>query len=403
MSQERNREVAADGSKLRGMGCLLDALVPADGREAPAGASTPGAAPDDLLTLGLEEELILLDPRTLLPVEAVESVIELTGDGRIEPEFRSSQVELVLPLALTAGDLARELSATRRALLRTLDGRVRVLAAGTHPLARGRAVVTNRPRYRLIARDQPWAARRGLPSGLHIHVGLEDRHELLTVYNAARSYVPELAALAANSPFFEGDDSGLASARLKLVEDLSRAATPPAFVTWREWDAFLAWGARGGLLPDLSYLWWDLRPRPDLGTIEFRFADSQTFVEHSAALVAVCQSLVAALRLRLRAGERMRVHATHVIAENRWQAVRDGLDAVLVDADTGRAEPVRARLSRLLLELEPYAVELGCSAELDEAWPMLARNGAAHQRDIARIRGVDGLVAWLADETEGAR
>jgi carboxylate-amine ligase len=264
-------------------------------------------------------------------------------------------------------------------------------------------VITNRPRYRLIERDQPWAARRGLPSGLHIHVGLEDRRELLTIYNAVRSYVPELAALAANSPFFEGEDSGLASVRLKLVEDLARAATPPAFVTWRDWDAFLAWGARGGLFPDLSYLWWDLRPRPDLGTIEFRFADAQTFVEHSAALVAVCQSLVAALRLRLRAGERLRVHATHVIAENRWQAVRDGLDAVLVDADTGRAEPARSRLSRLLLELEPYAAELGCSAELDEAWPMLGRNGAAHQRDIARVRGVDGLVAWLADETEAAR
>jgi carboxylate-amine ligase len=242
--------------------------------------------------------------------------------------------------------------------------------------------------------------RRGLPSGLHIHVGLGDADEALWVYNAARDYLPELAALSANSPFFEGADAQLASSRLKLVEDHPRSGIPPAFASWRELAAFVSWGAGGGHFSDVTYLWWDLRPRPDLGTLEFRIADAQYSLDQVAALAAVVQSLVSALRLRLRAGERMVVQPTHVLNENRWRAVRDGLDAELADVVTGERMPARARIAGLLLELEPYAAELGCADELELAWPMLVRNGARRQRDVAATRGLDGLLSWLACETE---
>src|SRR5204862_6753557 len=122
-----------------------------------------------------------------------------------------------------------------------------------------------------------------------------DPCEALAVYNAARSYLPELAALTANSPFFEGCDSGLASARLKLTEDLPRSGIPPAFASWRQLAEFAAWGARAGLFADLAYLWWDLRPRPDHGTLEFRIADVQTRLEEAATVAAFCQALVATL------------------------------------------------------------------------------------------------------------
>jgi carboxylate-amine ligase len=380
---------------------LADFVTGNGGRvEVPAAAHHRSFSGGDLLTIGLEEELILVDPSTLQPAEAVELVLDRAADQRVQAEFRAAQIELVSPVCVTAGDLTRELAAARRHVHGVLDGELRVIAAGTHPLVRGPVAITDRPRYKLIAQDHPWAIRRGVPSGLHVHVGLGDADEALAVYNAARSYVPDLAALAANSPFFEGADSGLASTRLKLVEDLSRAATPPLFATWPEFDGFVSWGAAGGLFPDLTHLWWDLRPRPDLGTLEFRFADAQTFVEHTAALVALCQSLVSSLRLRLRAQDELPVHPTHVIAENRWRAVRDGLDAVLVDPHSGHSEPVRSRLARLVLELEPYAAELACADELDEAWAMLSRNGAARQREVAAVRGVEGLTAWLADETE---
>ncbi len=359
-----------------------------------------GFSGSDLLTLGLEEELILVDPDSFEPADEIEHVLSTVSGARFEAEFRASQVELVMPVSLTAADLGRELSLARTTLVEALDGRVRLLAAGTHPVSMRPARVTDRPRYRRIASEYPWVTRRGVPSGLHIHVGIGDPDEALAIYNAARAYLPELAALGANSPFFEGGDAGLASTRLKLVEDLPRAAIPPAFASWRELAGFVSWGAAAKLFPDLTFLWWDLRPRPDLGTIEFRVADAQTPVEHSTALVAICQSLVAALRLRYRESGSLPVQPSHVIAENRWRAVRDGLEGELVDPATGESEPARARIAGLLLELEPFAAELGCRSELEGAWPLLVRNGANRQREIAAGRGLPGLLGWLADETE---
>ena len=350
--------------------------------------------------MGLEEELILVEPGSLAPVGAIEPVLAALDGPRFAAEFRTPQLELIMPSSPTVGGLSAELARTRRYAVDRLGGAVRLLAAGTHPAATGPAAVTDTSRYRRIAADHVWGIRRGLPCGLHVHVGVGDPDEALAVYNAARSRLPELAALAANSPFFEGGDAGLASARLKLVEDMPRAGIPPLFASWREFAAYAHWGLGSGLFPDLGHLWWDLRPRPDLGTLEFRIADTQTLVSDTAAIVAVCQALVAALGTRFRAGDRLAAHPAHAIAENRWRAVRDGVAGELVDLDTGVAEPARHRIGRLLLELEPYAAELGSSAELELAWTMLARNGELRQRLVAAERGADGLVAWLVEQTE---
>src|SRR5262249_14905699 len=160
-----------------------------------------------------------------------------------------------------------ELAHARRRLVEALEGRVRLLGAGTHPTSTRPVGVTDRPRYRQIEADYPWIARRGLPSGLHVHVAVGAAHEALAVYNAARGYLPEVAALAANSPYFEGADSGLASSRLKIADDQPRSGIPPAFRSWRGLAEFVEWGSKGERFRDSSYLWWDLRPRPDFGTL----------------------------------------------------------------------------------------------------------------------------------------
>jgi carboxylate-amine ligase len=352
-------------------------------------------------SVGLEEELILVDPELLMPEEAVDWVLERLGRGPFTAELRAAQVELVTAPAPAVGLLLAELKDSRARLVEAMGGRLRIIAAGGHPALAHAIAVTDRPRYLGIASECFWAMRRSLPCGLHVHVGLDDPDEALAVYNAARSYLPELAALAANSPFFEGSDSGLASSRLKLTEDLPRSGIPPAFGSWRELAEFVAWGARGGMFPDLTYLWWDLRPRPEFGTLEFRIADTQTSPEASAAVAAFCQALVAALVERLRAGETLPVVPTHAIAENRWRALRDGLGADLAGPETGLPEGARYRLAQLLEELEPYAEQLGCAAELGHAWPLLDRNGAERQREVAAERGLQGLLEWLVAETEG--
>ena len=353
------------------------------------------------LTVGVEEEVILLDPETFLPADAVEAVLAwLDGDPRFKPELRCAQLELVTPPASTVADVVRELAAARRILAERLRGRIRFAALGTHPSSTTISAVTPTRRFREIGKELRWLARAALPCGLHVHVAVDGAERALAVYNAFRSYLPEIAALAANSPFYEGRDTGMASTRLKLREDHPRSGIPPSFDSWKAYTEFVVWGARGAVIRDPSYHWWDLRLNASYGTVEIRVADSQTRVDDAAAIAALCQSLAASLADRYDAGDRLPVHDTHRIAENRWRAVRDGLGGELADLDTGAPFAVRERLRDLVGELEPYAASLGCERELGHALGLVTANGAVRQRAIAAAVGVDRLAGWLSDETE---
>lgn len=353
------------------------------------------------LTVGVEEEVILLDPERFLPTDSVEDVLSrVSGDPRFKAELRCAQLELVTPPASTVADVARELAAARRILVEQLRGEIRFAALGTHPSSTSISAVTPTRRFREIGEELRWLARAALPSGLHVHVAVDGAERALAVYNAFRSYLPEIAALAANSPFYEGRDTGLASARLKLREDHPRSGIPPAFDSWRSYTDFVAWGARGGVVRDPSYHWWDLRLNAAYGTVEVRAADSQTRIDHAAGIVALCQSLAASLVDRHDAGDRLPVHDTHRISENRWRALRDGTAGELVDLDSGSPVATRERLRDLICELEPYAVSLGCEHELGHALELVTVNGAVRQRAIGAAVGVDRLAGWISDETE---
>ena len=353
------------------------------------------------LTVGLEEELLLLDPVRFQPVDAVEDVLaRVAGDSRFKPELRCAQLELVTPPASTVADVARELAAARRILVERLRGTVRVAAVGTHPTSTTVSALTARRRSREIGRELRWLLRAGIPCSLHVHVAVDGADRAVAVFDALRSYVPELAALAANSPYFEGRDTGLASTRLKLRDDGPRSGIPPAFGSWDAYADFVAWGARGGVVPDPSFHWWDLRLNGAQGTIELRAADAQTRLDDAAGIAAVCQALVASLVDRYDAGDALPVHETHRIAENRWRALRDGLDGELVDLVDGTPRPTRERLRELVGELEPYAAALGCERELGAAALLVTANGAVRQRAVAAAVGVGGLAELLAEETE---
>ena len=351
-------------------------------------------------TVGFEEETILLDPATLLPVNEVDGALVRLEDDRFTCELRSAQLEVVTPACVTVWDACRELRAARGFAVDRLAGFARLLTAGVHPSSTLPIEVTDRERYRQIAADCPWSVREGIPSGLHVHVAIGGSERALAIYNAARSYLPELAALAGNSPFLGGHDTGVCSSRLKLNEAFPRAGIPPLFRTWEEYAGFVSWGTTGGLFADASYLWWDLRLHPVHGTLEFRIADAQTRVEETGAVAAVCQALVAALAARHDAGDELPVHDSHRIAENRWRAARDGLEGSLVDLESGVPVPARDRIGRLLASLEPFAERLGSRNQLFAAWTLLAENGAERQRRLAAELGLDGLVLRLADETE---
>jgi carboxylate-amine ligase len=280
------------------------------------------------------------------------------------------------------------------------DGQWRVLACGTHPFSTTWGEVTRGDRYRQIADEYTWAAQRSLACGLHVHVAVAGADRALAVYNALRSYLPELAALSANSAFFEGRDTGMSSIRPKLNEAFPRSGVPPAFATWEDVVRFVDWGRRGGLFPDATHFWWDMRPNPLHGTIEIRVADTQTTVADASAIIALIQALVAWLTDRHDRGEELPVHETFWINENSWRAHRYGVRGWLVDLESGDSEPARVRLARLIDEVSPYANRFDATEQLSGARTLLAGNGSDRQRYVSEREGIVGLTRWLADETE---
>lgn len=351
-------------------------------------------------TVGVEEELMLVDAVSGDLAPAVEQALAaVDGDPRFTTELRAAQIEIVTPVCRTVAEACAEIGSARGLLADRLPGLLSLLAAGTHPCALEPGPLTARDRYLGFAKTYPWGARRALTCGLHIHVAVPGADRALAVYNAMRSYLPEIAALAANSPFYAGEDTGLASARAKLCEAFPRTGVPPAVHSWDELASFVEWGKRSHAFPDESVFWWDMRLHPRYGTIEVRVADAQTRIADTGALAALCQALIADLAERHAAGQALPVHDSYRIAENRWLAIRDGIHAVLADLDTGERVRLGIRIEELLQRISPVAQRLGCLDELNQASDLLDANGAERQRQAATLVGADTLPAWLADET----
>ena len=366
---------------------------------------TPGA--DDLrtrfdavepLTVGLEEELMLLDGESLDLLPRAADVIGRTGgDERFKLELPAAQLEIVLPPTATVPEGAAALAEARRALLAAADGVGVLAAAGAHPFADPVGTLNTGERYEEIKSEYGAVARCQLVCALQVHVAVGGHERTLAVYNALRSHLPELAALAANAPFYAGRDTGLASVRPKVCDLLPRQGVPPAIAGWDAFAEALRWGAAAGSVPEARRWWWELRPHPLHGTLEVRVPDAQATVADAAAVAAVVHALVGRLCDRFEAGELPAPAPSWRIGENRWAACRHGLDARLADLVTGEPRPARELLADRLDELAATADRLGCAAELAHARELLAANGAERQR---RAGGPRAAARALADAYE---
>ena len=334
--------------------------------------------PSPEFTVGLEEELMLLDGETLdLAPRAAEVIGALGGDPRFKLEMPAAQLEIVTAPSSTVGEAARELARARADLEAAAAG-FRVAGAGAHPFASGTGPLNPGERYRAIGAEYAAVANRQLVFGLHVHVAVRGADRALAVYNALRSYLPELAAAAANAPFYEGRDSGLASVRSRISGLLPRQGVPPAFESFEAYEGALRWCG----FEDPRQWWWELRLHPTLGTVEVRVPDTQRTVEETAAIGGFVHALVKHLAERHDAGERLPVAEAWRIDQNRWSACRHGLEGELLDLESGERRGTRERVAAL-------ADELGVT--------MPAGDGPARQRKVAAERGLRGLAAWLAD------
>jgi len=349
-------------------------------------------------TVGLEEELMLLDPGTLdLAPRALEVLERLEGDGRFKLELPAAQLELLSTPRETVAEAIGELAGGRADLARATEGVVRLAASGVHPFAATEGRLNPGARYQRTAERFGVYANRQLVFALQVHVAPGGAERSLAVYNALRSHLPELAALAANAPFHGGRDTGLASVRPKIAEELPRQGVPPALASWDDYAAALRWGAAAGSIAEPSSWWWELRPHPGFGTLELRVPDAQTTLGEAAAVAAVAQCLVAWLAGRFDAGEQLPVADAWRIAENRWSAARDGVEGELADLESGERRPTRELLLERVGQLGAVAGTLTCESELESARQLIARNGAMRQRAAATEVGIEGLAGWLAD------
>ena len=255
--------------------------------------------------------------------------------------------------------------------------------------------VSSRERHQEVYGSMRELARREPTFALHVHVGLPSGEAGIAAFNRLRAHVPILLALSANSPFWQGRDTGLASARTPLFQAFPRVGIPRAFGSYGEYVRAVNLLLDCDAFPDHTYLWWDVRPQPRLGTVEVRIMDAQSTLDHTAALVALVQSLV---RLELVDGhaDAALVHAPEVLDENRFLAARDGVDAELVDPVQGRAVSVVDIVADLMLSCAPHAAELGCAEELKHVAALLVHGGPERQRQLAERDGLVGLVADLA-------
>jgi glutamate---cysteine ligase / carboxylate-amine ligase len=345
------------------------------------------------MTVGLEEELMLLDAETLdLVPRAGDVLARVEGDPRFRPELPAAQLEIVLPPAATVAAATAALRAARADLAAAAEG-VGVLAgAGAHPFAPTEGALSPGERYEAIAREYGSIARRQLVFGLHVHVAVRPAERALAVYNALRGFLPLIAALAANAPYHAGEDTGLASVRPTISTLLPRQGVPPHVAAWEDLDASLRWARI-----EAAQWWWELRLHPGFGTVEVRVPDTQTTIAETGAIAAFVHALVAWLAERHDAGERLGAPPTWRISENRWSACRHGLDGTMADLVTGEVAPTREWIGALLGQLGPVAERLGCVTEL--ASVDLVANGATRQREAvasAAASPAHRAAAWLA-------
>jgi carboxylate-amine ligase len=339
--------------------------------------------PSTDLTIGIEEEFMLLDPRDwslAFRSDAVHDRLPEDLRDRVTLETHAAVMEIATGVHRRVGDAVTELAQLRDRLERALSAQgLRAGVAGTHPSAvAGDTVVSSHPRYRDIGETMRVLARREPTLATHVHVGVASPAGAVRLLNRLRAHLPLLLALSANSPFWQGRRTGFASTRTTLFDAFPRSGLPRGFRGYGDWVATVERLLCSGAIADPSFLWWDVRLQPRYGTVEVRIMDGQTTAEDVAAVAALVQAL-AALELERRDDPGPRPRTVELMEENRFLAARDGMAALLIDVRSGARVPAIEQLDRALAACFRHARRLRCEREVAAVRRLVARNGALRQ------------------------
>lgn len=366
-------------------------------------------------TIGLEEEYLLVDKETRDLVE--DPPPELLGEcerrlpGQVSPEFLRSQVEVATKICGSLGEARAQLAHLRKTVAEIAGNYgMAPIAASTHPFATWDAQkATARERYMTLQRDLQGVARRLVICGLHAHVGIDDDELRIDLMNQVSYFLPHLLALSTSSPFWRGEDTGLASFRVSVFDGLPRTGLPERFESWSEYRRHVGILVQAGLIEDASKLWWDVRPSERFPTLEMRISDICTRLEDGIAVAALYRCLLRMLWRLKRNNQRWRIYARMLVNENRWRAERYGIDEPLVDYGKRELVPYAELLEEIIALVAEDAAHFGCRAEVAHARRIVERGTSAHaQRRVyseALAAGADKkealrqVVDWLVAET----
>jgi carboxylate-amine ligase len=361
------------------------------------------------LTIGIEEEYQIIDPETR---ELRSYITEMLEEGRLvlreqmKPELHQSIVEVGTAVCSTAAEARAELVRLRREII-GLAGRngLHIAAAGSHPFSSWMTQeITPLERYLGVKQDMQALADQLLIFGTHVHVGIEDREFLIDAMNVARYMLPHVLCLSTSSPFWMGRETGLMSYRSIIFRNFPRTGIPRTFESWADYKYHVDTLVRTGSIPDGTKIWWDLRPNSTHPTLEFRICDVCTRVDEAVCVAAIFQAIVAKLWKLRRDNMTFRIYPAELVEENKWRAVRYGLDGKLIDFGKQAELPARD-LVRELIEwfIDDVVDELGSRRQVAYAYRIL-EEGSSAQRQLATFRKtgrledvVDQLVRETAD------
>jgi carboxylate-amine ligase len=353
-------------------------------------------------TIGIEEEYLVVDraTRDLIrrpPPGMWEQLNEVLG-SQVTPEFLKAQIEVGTKVSNTVAEARDDLAALRRELSSVVaEHGAAIIASSTHPFANwAQQETTEAPRYRSLAADYQQIARQLVICGMHVHVGIEERHMRIDLMNQVRYMLPHLLALSASSPFWDGHLTGLLAYRLVIFQNMPRTGIPQEFGSWAEYERMLEILVDAELIEDGSKLWWDIRPSSRYPTLEMRVADVCTRLEDAVTVAAMYQCLLSMLFRLRRNNQRWRTYAPMLIEENMWRAQRYGTDGSLVDFGKGALVPYRELIEEFIEVLAVDAVELGVRDELRHARSIVENGTSAHRQ----IRVYEKALADGAGEHE---
>jgi carboxylate-amine ligase len=360
------------------------------------------------LTIGIEEEYQTVDPETRDLKSHISAEIIQKGrmllEERVKPEMHQSVVEIGTNVCATIQEARAEIRDIRRQIVNLARANgLRVSAGGTHPFAHwADQEIYPDDRYRIIVEEMKVVARANLIFGLHVHIGVEDRETAIQIMNGARYFLPHILALSANSPFWQGMDSGLKSYRCKVFDKFPRTNIPDVYSSWSEFENYVDLLIRTKCIDNAKKIWWDIRPHPHFPTLEFRICDMPMRLDETIAIAALCQAVIAKLYKLHEQNLSFRHYSRSLIMENKWRAARWGLEGKLIDFGKQQEVPVRQLIGEIIDFVSDVVEDLGSEREIAYIERIL-EEGSGADRQLRVFRETNDLkqvVDYMISETQ---